>query len=143
MRNRDILALMFFILFTASCVYSENDLYFNYIIPGEPPTLSIITNLDTLNAPSVTDSLKVLYEISVDSGKFLWTRFLLEDSLIFDSDTAKSGFWLKSEMVNESGMYTLTMEAYYSTNSGSLADKMGIEALRETTIYDIWFYENN
>jgi hypothetical protein len=143
MRNREIITILLFILCTSSCTYTEDELYFNNVNPGEPPGISIFTNLDSIEVPSVYDSLLVLYEINVDSGDFIWTRFLLSDSLIFDSDTSSSGFWLKSDMANYFGKHTLTMEAYYSTNSGSLADIVGIEAFLETTIYDIWFYENN
>ena len=85
----------------------------------------------------------ISYEIKVDGGEFMLTRFLLSDSLIFYSDTATSSFWLKSEMATGSGTQALTMEAYYSTNSGSIADVLGIEAFKETIVYDILFYEIN
>jgi len=143
MRNLLAITISLFILFTVSCEYSERDIYYHSVIPGEPPSININTNLDTLEAPSIIDSLLISYEIMVAGGEFIWTRFLLSDSLIFYSDTATSSFWLKSEMATGSGTRELTMEAYYSTNSGSIADVLGIEAFKETIVYDIGFYEIN
>ena len=143
MRNLSAITISLFILFTVSCEYSENGIYYHNVIPGNPPSITIKTNLDTMEAPSLIDSIMISYEIKVDSGEFIWSRFLLSDVLIFNSDTATNSFWLRYEMANDSGMQELTMEAYYSTNSGSIADVAGIEALKESIVYDIWFYEIN
>lgn len=121
-----------------SCIYSEDEEYFKDIVPGTPPSVSLSTNLDTIDVPEVFDSLEIQYIIEIEGGELIWSQFLLEDSIVFSSDSAPNRFWLVNNLVY-SGLLKLRMEAYYNSNTGSLADILGIEALRATHYNNVWF----
>ena len=129
---------IFLLLVMNSCIYSEEEDYFKDIVPGTPPNVSLSTNLDTINIPEVFDSLEIHYTIEITGGELIWSQFLLEDSIVFSSASAPNSFWLVNNMYY-SGLLKLRMEAYYNSNTGSLADIIGIEALRDTHYNNVWF----
>ena len=50
-----------FVIITAlisACVYTNSGTYYVDPVPGEPPTISVSTNLDTMYDPRVIDSLE-------------------------------------------------------------------------------------
>lgn len=126
-----------------SCIYNENDIYFNEIDISHLPVITIQLNLDSLDTPTVNDSLEVLFNISVEGGELYWTRFVISDSIVYANDTASDRFWLTSGLVVGPGTYTLEMDAFYSSNTGSLADIIGIEALMKSKYYEIRFSQIN
>ena len=122
-----------------SCFYTDADIYFVDVVPGEPPTFSVSTNLDTIIDPAVTDSLEVSYLATIENGEFYLARcFLLED-VIFQSDSLQNSFWLYPGDVVFPGLDTLYVYFYYSTNTNSLADQLKAEANIVERKYPITF----
>jgi hypothetical protein len=97
-------------------------------IADDPPLISVSTNLDTLQNPPVNDSLEVDYLVEISGGEFYYAYADVAGSTIFESDSTRGTFWITSLMADSSGVDTLYMEFYYSTNTNSLADKFGYEA---------------
>lgn len=112
----------------AGCFYSDRDMYYVEPIAGDPPLISVSTNLDTLQNPPVNDSLEVNYLVEISGGEFYYVYADVTGSTIFESDSTHGTFWITSLMADSSGVDTLYMEFYYSTNTNSLADKFGYEA---------------
>lgn len=148
MKNRimKILSLVFFAFLVQSCIYSDNDIYFNEIDTDNLSIITIKTNLDSLDTPTVSDSLEVRFDISVDGGELYWISFVISDSTVYASDslteTLSDRFWLTPGLVSGPGLYHLELEAYYSTGTGSLADVIGIEALMKSKYYEIRFSQD-
>lgn len=136
----------FFIFLTAllisglpACFYSDSDTYYVEPLPGDPPLVSIWTNLDTLYNPPVNDSLEVNYRVEIEGGEFFYIYADVVQTTIFESDSSAGTFWINSMLADSAGVDTLQLEYYYSSNSNSLADKVGYEALTETLKYAIDF----
>lgn len=111
-----------------SCFYTDTSIYEAEPIAGDPPIVFISTNLDTMFVPPVNDSLEVLYEVEVIGGLFYYMYADLGPEPVFESDSSTGSFWITPILADSIGVDTLIMEFYYSTNSNSLADKVGIEA---------------
>lgn len=113
----------------------------HYVEPtaGDPPLISVSTNLDTLYDPEVSDSLGVHYQVEITGGEFYYVYAELAQSLIFASDSSQGSFWITPFMADSSGIDTLHMEFYYSTNTNSLADMLGYEALIKYKKYALEF----
>lgn len=122
-----------------ACFYSDSDTYYVEPVPGDPPLVSVWTNLDTLYNPPVNDSLEVNYLVEVEGGEFFYLYADVVQTTIFESDSSSGTFWISSMLADSSGIDTLHLEYYYSSNSNSLADKVGYEALTETLKYAIDF----
>ena len=122
-----------------ACFYSDTDMYLVEPVPGEPPVLTVTTNLDTLVDPVVDDSLEVRYLAEVSNGKFYYLYADLAGSTIYESDSTEGEFWITPYMADSSGIDTLYMEFYFSTNSNSLADQLGYEAQFKTLTFAIDF----
>jgi hypothetical protein len=127
-----------FIIFAAllfsgltGCYYSDTDIFYVEPIADDPPLLSVSTNLDTLHDPQVNDSLEVNYLVDISGGEFYYVYADVAGSIVFESDSTEGSFWITSLMADSSGIDTLHMEFYYSTNTNSLADMFGYEALAE------------
>jgi hypothetical protein len=112
-----------------ACFYADSEMYNVEPVPGDPPVRSVITNLDTLYNPQVNDSLEVIYQVEVSGGKFYYVYADVASSTVFESDSTYGSFWITSDMADSLGVDTLYMEFYYSSNSNSMADKLGYEAL--------------
>jgi hypothetical protein len=111
------------------CFYSDSEMYNVEPVPGDPPVRSVSTNLDTLYNPQVNDSLEVIYQVEVSGGEFYYVFADVASSTVFESDSTYGSFWITPDMADSSGVDTLYMEFYYSSNSNSMADKLGYEAL--------------
>jgi len=121
-------AFIVLLLFSAkSCVYQSTDYYYFNVVPGEEPVLTFTSNIDTLPA-TLTDSVEIAYEAAVNVGKIYQIDFYFNDEIIYSDDTLKNSFWLNPSILDSAGNYTLDLNVYYSTNSGYLADILGIEA---------------
>jgi hypothetical protein len=127
-----------YILFTVlllfllkACFYSDTDIYYVDPVPGDPPEISVSTNLDTLINPQVNDSLKVIYTAEVVGGEYYYVYASVHNILIYESDLAEGSFWIQSSLADSSGVDTLLMQFYYSTNTNSLADLAGYDALEK------------
>jgi hypothetical protein len=122
-----------------ACFYSDSEVYYVEPIPGDPPLLSVSTNLDTLYNPPVNDSLEVIYQLEIAGGEFYYVYAEVAGSPVYESNSTHGSFWIKPSLADTSGVDTLYMEFYYSTNSNSLADKAGYEALIEYLKFAIDF----
>lgn len=122
-----------------ACTYSDYGTHVVEPVAGDPPTITASTNLDTLLNPEVSDSLKVVYEVVVQNGTFYLLDATVGNSPVFDSDTSHGTFWLYPNDVQVPGVDTLTLLIYYSSNTNSLADVLGIEALYLRLNYAIDF----
>jgi hypothetical protein len=125
-----ILAILLALL--PSCFYSDSELYRVEPIPGDPPAFSASTNLDTLYHPAVDDSLQVTYQVKIEGGELYYVYAVIANTAVYDSDSTQGEFWIYPELAVDSGLDTLYLDMYYSTNSNSLADKVGFEAKLET-----------
>lgn len=123
----------------SACFYSDSDMYYVEPIAGDLPVISVSTNLDTLINPIVSDSFEVNYLAEVSNGEFYYLYADVAGSTIFESDSSYGSFWMTPLMADSSGIDTLYLELYYSTNSNSLADKFGYEAQVEYVDYAIDF----
>jgi len=136
----------FSIFFTAlllsglpACFYSDSNTYYAEPVPGDSPLVSVTSNLDTLYNPPVNDSLEVSYQVEVENGEFFYLYADIVNTTVFESDSSSGSFWINSMLADSSGIDTLYMEIYYSSNSNSLADKVGYEALSDILKYAIDF----
>lgn len=122
-----------------ACFYSDSNTYYVEPIQGDPPLVSVTTNLDTLYNPPVNDSLEVSYLVEIEGGEFYYIYADLAHTSVYESDSSYGSFWINSILADSSGIDTLYLELYYSSNSNSLADKVGYEALTDTMKYAIDF----
>jgi len=122
-----------------ACFYSDANTYYVEPVPGDSPLVSVTSNLDTLYNPPVNDSLEVNYQVEVENGEFYYIYADIVNTPVFESDSSSGSFWINSMLADSSGIDTLYMEIYYSSNSNSLADKVGYEALSDILKYAIDF----
>ena len=114
-----------------ACFYSDSEMYEVEPIPGDPPLLTVSTNLDSLHNPPVNDSLQVSYHVDISGGDFYYVYADIVQTAIFESDSINGSFWIDRSLADSAGVDTLYMEFYHSSNSNSLADRVGYEALVE------------
>ena len=112
-----------------ACFYTDSEMYYVEPVPDDPPVRSVATNLDTLHNPQVNDSLEVIYQVEVSGGEFYYVYADVASSTVFESDSTYGSFWITSYMADSLGVDTLYMEFFYSSNSNSMADKLGYEVL--------------
>jgi hypothetical protein len=122
-----------------ACYYSDSNIYYVDPVAGDPPLLSVFTNLDTLYNPPVNDSLEVIYQVEIEDGEFYNVYADVGSTAVFESDSSEGSFWISPVLADSSGVDTLYMEFYYSSNSNSLGDKFGYEALTEIQKFAIDF----
>ncbi len=132
-----LMALLLVVL--PACFYSDTTLYEVEPVPGDPPVISVVTNLDSLINPPVNDSLEVIYQVELSSSNFYYVYADVASTTIFESDSSYGSFWIDSGLADSSGIDTLYLEFYYSSNSNSLADMFGYEALVDYQKYAIDF----
>ena len=137
-RSLTIIVVLLLVLIPA-CYYSDGEMYYVEPVAGDPPVFSVTTNLDTLYNPQVNDSLDVNYKVNIDGGELYYVLAVVANNMVYESDTTEGSFWLKPDLVTDSGVDTLFIDLYYSTNSNSLADKVGYEAILETLKFTIDF----
>ncbi len=114
-----------------SCYYSSNETHFVQVEPGPEPQISVSVNLDTLSSLTITDSLEVAYEITLDGGALYQVDYFFDGYYIFKSDSLENSFYINPSYIQQNGEYDLDMKVYYSTNSGTLANKFDAEAFEE------------
>jgi len=122
-----------------ACFYSDSNTYYVEPVPGDPPLVSVTCNLDTLHNPPVNDSLEVSYQVEIEDGEFYYIYADLVHAAVYESDSSSGSFWINSMLADSSGSYSFYLEFYYSSNSNSLADKVGYEVLSDTLKYAIDF----
>ena len=111
-----------------ACAYSDDGLYWVDPVADDPPVVSATTSLDSMENPVITDSLEVEYAISIQNGELYLLDVSLGNESLYQSDTTNGSFWIYAYDSELPGIDTLGMTIYYSSNTNSLADKLGIEA---------------
>jgi len=137
--RRLILLLIGSICMLSACTYSDFGSHLVEPIADDPPVIAATTNLDTLINPEVSDSLLVIYDIAIQNGELYYLDASVSNFQVYDSDTAQGSFWLYPDDAQLPGIDTLKLAIYYSSNSNSLADVLGIEALNLSLKYAIDF----
>lgn len=128
---KKITIVLLAMMWLGSCYYSSNETHFVQVEPGPEPQISVSVNLDTLSSLTITDSLEVAYEITLDGGDLYQVDFFFDGYYTFKSDSLASNFYINPTYIPENGDYELDMLVYYSTNSGTLANKFDAEAFQE------------
>jgi hypothetical protein len=121
------------------CFFSDTSIYEAEPVAGDPPILTVSTNLDTLIDPPVNDSLQVIYGIEVSGGEFYYMFADVGENPVFESDSSDGSFWIPSSLAETPGVDTLMLEIYYSTNTNTLADKVGYDVNVEQFKYPVDF----
>jgi hypothetical protein len=121
------------------CLFTDASIYEVEPVAGDPPVLTVSTNLDTLIDPPVNDSLEVIYGIEVSGGEFYYMYADVGPDPVYESDSTSGSFWVPTSVADSVGVDTLQLEIYYSTNSNSLADRVGYEARAARLKYPLYF----
>jgi hypothetical protein len=90
----------------------------------------------------IVDSLLFKYAISIDTGKVYFADLYLDNLLIFRSDTVADSLWFYPEYIRNETSYDLTLVAYYTKRTGSLADIMDADFLLADTSWTVRFYKD-
>jgi hypothetical protein len=110
------------------CFFTDNSFYEVDPLAGDPPEVSVITNLDTVDLPRVNDSLQVIYDLHIENGEFFFMEALISGEVVFASDSSHGSFMIYPFQSQATGIDSLAMEFYHSSNTNSLADLAGYEA---------------
>ncbi|MEN8202923.1 MAG: hypothetical protein ABFS28_10030 [Bacteroidota bacterium] len=140
LKPRLILFIPVIVSLISGCIYSDFGSHLVEPIADEPPVISATTNLDTMYNPVVSDSLKVIYDIDIRNGELYYLDASVSNFQVYDSDTTQGSFWLYPNDAQVPGIDTLKLKIYYSSNTNSLADVLGIEALNISLKYAIDFH---
>ena len=128
MKKKLIIPFVIIALATGACTYTDNEEYYVEPVPGDPATISVSTNLDTILDPTVIDSLEVIFQVVIQNGELYQVDAFVIDTFLYSNDTIDGAFWVPFSAVDTPGIDTLRMQFYYSTNTNSLADIVGVEA---------------
>ena len=123
--HKTIMSLAF-ILLMAACTYNDSEDYIVDPLPGEPATISVSFNLDTIEYPDLSADQEVIYEAELWNGELYYVECLLENLLVYDSITAGESdtvfdyfyltdtFAIAPAIELDSGAYSLYINFYYS-----------------------------
>jgi len=136
-----IIILTGIVVLIGACVYSESGTHYVDPVPGEPPSFQVSTNLDTIPDPKVPDSLEVFYDADIENGEFYQVESYAFDELVYMSDSTEGSFWISYDSLYRTGMDTLSLFFFYSTNSNSLADIIHAEYNYLELVYPILYGE--
>lgn len=136
---KKLFAVLLGSLFLHACFFNDSEWYQVDPVPDDPPLVTVVTNLDTLENPRVNDSLQVIYDLSIENGEFYVLDAVLADETIYLSDSTNGTFWVYPDQ--SADVDTLYLDFYYSSNSNTLADLAGYEARSTTLKYAIDFTE--
>ena len=129
MKNRAFIPMVLGIVcLINACTYSDDGVYTVDPVPDDPPVVWATTNLDSIENPVITDSLEVVYDISIQNGELYILDVTLGNVPFYQTDTTNGSFWIYAHDSELPGIDTLRMKIYYSSNTNSLADKFGLEA---------------
>jgi hypothetical protein len=136
---RSFIILSAISFFMIACSYSNTDIYFVDPEPGEPAIIFATSNLDTMVDPTVTDSLLIIYKVEIDHAELYYVEGGMENyrvyglTPVYDPDTlvgpfvVTDSFWLQGTLPVEPGAKSLFLSFYYSSNTNSLGDILGVE----------------
>ncbi len=110
-----------------ACSFSDTGIHYVDPIPGDPPTIHVSTNLDTMATIKLIDSLDVIYDVEIENGEFYRFEAIAYDNSVYISDSTSDSFWIIRDTLIDPGIDTLFLYFYYSTNTNSLADIVDLE----------------
>lgn len=128
------------VMFLAACSYSSSEIYYASPVPGDTATVVLSTNLDNIDTVVISDSLLFKYRAEIENGELYFTSAsvgpvtLYQHATDYDPDTLmgpfvlRDSFWIWSDPATDTGLYSLLFTVYYSSNTNSLGDELGIEA---------------
>lgn len=112
----------------SACYFTDNEIYKGNPVAGEPPEVTVSTNLDTIANPKIGDSLQVVYVLSILNGEFFFMDATFGDGTVYSSDTTEGSFWIYPSQSSASELDSLYLDFYHSSNTNTLADIAGYEA---------------
>ncbi len=127
-------------MFLAACSYSSSEIYYANPVPGDTATVMLSTNLDTIDTVVISDSLLFKYRAEIENGELYFTSASIGTTTLYqyatdyDPDTVigpyvlTDSFWIWSDPATDTGLYSLLFTLYYSSNTNSLGDQLGVEA---------------
>lgn len=136
-------------MFLAACSYSSSEIYYASPVPGDTATVVLSTNLDNIDTAVISDSLLFKYRAEIENGELYFTSAsvgtttLYQHATDYDPDTLmgpfvlRDSFWIWSNPATDTALYSLLFTVYYSSNTNSLGDKLGIEADILTMEFDL------
>jgi hypothetical protein len=132
--------ITFILLLAArSCFYVDDSQYWVDIDAGYTSRVTITSSFDTIDSIMIVDSLLFKYEISIDTGEVYFADLYLNNLLIFRSDTVADSLWFYPDYFRTETTYDITLVAYYTKRTGSLADIMDADFLVADTSWTIRF----
>ena len=123
-----LLVTLLVLCLLSACIFTDNSLYQVDPVGGDPPEVSVTTNLDTMDLPRVNDSLQVIYDLSIINGEFFFMEAVVTEEIVHSSDSAHGSFWIYPFQSQSNDIDTLSLDFYHSSNTNSLADLAGFEA---------------
>lgn len=127
-------------LLLAGCTYSNSDIYYVTPVAGDSASVVLTTNVDSLDPIIVSDSLLFKYSLQIEGGELYLQEASVSNIILYqhyteyDPDTIvgpfvfSDSFWIYSTMAPDTAVYPMLFTAYYSANTNSLADVLGVEA---------------
>lgn len=122
-----------------ACSYSDDGVYWVEPVPDDAPVVWATTTLDSIENPVIIDSLEVEYDLSIQNGELYILDVTVANASIYQSDTTNGSFWIHANDSGLPGIDTLRMDFYYTSNTNSLADMLGLEARNLDLKYAIDF----
>lgn len=147
--RRQLLPVLILLLSVTSCEYISQDIHYVEPEAGTEPLLLPLTNLEADSVYVVRDSMLVAYEVFLNAGELYYIEASIGNLVhyshwpSYDPDTsgtwpvAADSFYLEDVFHLDSGLHTLYMDFYHSTNSNSLADMLSLEYEMYTLEYQI------
>lgn len=135
-----VLIIALLTLAVAGCSYTDSDIYYAEPIPGDSARVKVITNLDTIDNAEIIDSLLFKYSAEIEGGELYATQAKVDGQSLYlyysnyDPDTLtgpyilSDSFWIMQDLQASPRINTLDFSIYYSSNTNSLADVIGVEA---------------
>lgn len=132
--------IIFTALLLAGCSYTNSDIYYVTPLADDSASVAVITNLDSLDPIIVSDSLLFKYSVQIEGGELylqeasISSLTLYQHYTNYDPDTIvgpfvfTDSFWIYSAIAPDTALYPMLFSIYYSSNTNSLADVLGVEA---------------
>ena len=124
----------------AGCTYSDSEYYYANPFPGDTATVTVSTNLDTIDVAVISDSLLFKFSAEIENGELYFANASISSLTLYqyladyDPDTLTGpyvltdSFWIRSDLAPDTEIYPLLLTIYYSSNTNSLGDRLGVEA---------------
>ena len=132
-----LICTLIFLLPLSACFFTDSEIYEIIPVADDPALLTVVSNLDTLFHPLVGDSLEVFYSASIVNGELYFMEALFSEEIFFASDSLEGSFWIYASQ--STGLDSLVLDFYHSSNTNTLADLTGYEAGITSQSYAIDF----